>query len=257
MPGTQVQPVWVPARQRPQLFIDGTTPSGPPRSASYGEQASQIYLPFKQALVEEGSYFTAINPIIGTGVAHALVTSFTNTAAMFSIFNSAPIGGPNVHLDFIRLVETATAPATGTSNDYVIQLDQSLSRAPTANNVTITQQNMNQGSATKSFAKIQAFNAGSLTVPAAGSQTITSHRIHNPKGIVVAQDEDVIVFGSTDMPGGQGGNTAVRATDPKRSVVHAAPACCAPQTWLTFFRWGIAEATNTPSYEYEIGFFER
>ena len=257
MPGPVVQQSLLPQRAQPTRFLDNSNPSGPPRATSYNEQVIQSMVPTKHCLSEEGSYFTITNPTIGTGVAHALTTAFSSTAALFSLFNSAPIGGPNIYLDYLRLIETATAPATSLSQDFVVQLDQSLSRAPTANNAALTQVNMNLGSPNKGFAKWQAFSAGSLTVPASNTTTLTASRIHLATGQVIQYDENVIQFGGVDMIPGQGGNTAVRSADTARKVTHAPPVMCAPQTWLTIFRWGIGEATNTPSYEYELGYWER
>ena len=258
MAGTQVQQNITPQRAQPTRYLDNSIPSAPPRATSYNEQVVQSMVPTKHVLSEEGSYFTVVNPTPGTGVVNALITSFSSTAALFSLFNSAPIGGPNIYLDYLRLIETATAPATSLQQDFLIQLDQALNRAPTANNVALTAVNMNLGSANKGFANWQAFNAGSLTVPTqATASTKNASRIHLATGQVILGDENVIQFGGVDTVPGQGGNTAVRAADLARRVTHAPPIMCAPQTWLTIFRWGIGEATNTPSYEYEIGYWER
>ena len=258
MPGPLVQNTQIPQRAQPTRFLDNMNPSSPQRATSYNETVVQSMVATKHTLSEEGSYFTIINPTPGTGVAHALTTAFSSTAALFSLFNSAPIGGPNVYLDYLRLIETGTAPATSLQQDFVIQLDQALNRAPTANNVALTAVNLNLGSGNKGFASWQAFNAGSLTVPAqATASTKNASRIHIATGQVILGDCNVIQFGSVDTVPGQGGATAVRATDLARRVTHAPPVMCAPQTWLTIFRWGIGEATNVPTYEYEIGYWER
>lgn len=256
--GTQVQQSLIPQRAQPTRYGDNSTPAGPPRASAYNEQVVQSMVPTKHVLSEEGAYFTVINPTPGTGVAHALTTAFSSTAALFSLFNSAPVGGANIYLDYLRLIETATAPATSLQQDFLIQLDQALNRAPTANNVALTPVNLNLGSANKGFANWQAFNAGAMTVPAqATATTKNASRIHLATGQVILGDENVIQFGGVDTLPGQGGGAAVRAVDLGRRVTHAPPIMCAPQTWLTIFRWGIGEATNVPSYEYEIGYWER
>lgn len=258
MPGPLVQNTLLPQRAQPTRFTDNSNPNAPQRGTAYNEQVVQSMVPTMHPLAEEGSYYTVTNPTPGTGVAHALTTAFSSTAALFSLFNSAPIGGPNVYLDYLRLIETATAPATSLSQDFLIQLDQALSRAPTAGNVALTAVNMNLGSANKGFANWQAFNAAALTVPAqATATTKNASRIHIATGQVILGDENVILFGGVDKPGHGGGSTAVRAADTGRRVTNAPPIMCAPQTWLTIFRWGVGEATNVPSYEYEIGYWER
>lgn len=65
------------------------------------------------ALADEGSYFVANNS--GTGVATAAApTSFSDTAPMLTLFNTDSAGNQNskrVHLDFIKLMETAAGTA--------------------------------------------------------------------------------------------------------------------------------------------------
>ena len=95
MAGPIVQQSLVPQRARPTQFLDNATPASPPRASSYNETVVQSQVATLHPLAEEGSYFTITNPTPGTGVAHALTTSFSNTAALFSLFNAAPIGGPN------------------------------------------------------------------------------------------------------------------------------------------------------------------
>jgi hypothetical protein len=257
MAGTIVQPTLTPQRARPNIYLDNTAPSLAPRGSSYNESYVQSVVPTKHLLSDEGSYFTVVNPTVGTGVAHATQTSFSSTAALFAIFNSAPVGGTNINLDYLRLIVTGTAPATSLFTDFLVQLD-SASRTPTANNVALTAVNMNYNSPTKGYAQVQAFNAGSLTVPA--QSTVTSRnasRIRVVTGQVITGDEYVIQFGGVDTVAGQGGLTAVRATDPGRRVAHAPPVQIAPQTWGVIYRWSPGEATNVLNAEYEIGFWER
>lgn len=83
----------------------------------------------QHALADEGSYFVANNG--GTGVATAATpTAFSDTAPMLSLYNSDSPGNQSakrVHLDFVKLMETAAGTAgvtfrvrvvIGTGNPY-------------------------------------------------------------------------------------------------------------------------------------------
>jgi hypothetical protein len=255
MPGTIVQPTLTPQTARPNQYTDNSSPSAAPRGSKYNESAVVSYVPTMHMLAEEGSYFTATNPTPGTGVAQALVTSFSSTSGLFAIFNSAPVGGVNIYLDYLRLIYTAV-PATAIGQDFVFAID-STSRAPTAGNVSITPINMNYNANTKAFAQVQAFNGAALTLPASSVTTRNAARVRVATGQLIAGDEIVIAFGREGIAGGQGGNTAVRATDTARKVTNAPPIMVAPQTWLTIHRWWTTETTTAPSMEYELGYYER
>ena len=69
----------------------------------------------RQGLASLGKYFVATNPTPGTAVAYALQTGYSATAnGLFGIQNTNAVGGPNIHLDYLKLIQTATAPATTT-----------------------------------------------------------------------------------------------------------------------------------------------
>jgi hypothetical protein len=242
------------SRGLPQPTVDGQPTIQ--RGSRYGGAYSYITLSGANTLADEGSYFTAQNPTPGTGVAHALTTSFTNTAALFSFFNKAPLGGKRIYLHYIRLIFTAV-PATATVMDFVLDIDTSLNRAPTANNTTITPTNPNGDDGTTSLALLQAFNAGSLTVPASNATTRRVQRFRANTGQVIAGDSCIIQFGSLDFAQPRSALTAVRATDPGGTLVNAAPAILGPQNYGTLFRWVTTETTTAPSFEYELGWWER
>lgn len=231
------------------------------RQGRYREQYVLSTIPTKHILADEGSYFVAQNATTGTGVAHALVTSFTNTAALFVIKNNDNAGNARakrIYLDYMRLIQTA-APTAGVSLEFLVQLD-SASRAATANNVASTPVNVNSDDTTGSVAAIQAFNAGSLTVPAPVTGATTQRnvsRIRIPTGINVIGDEVVVQFGAVSQALATGPLTAIRAAQPCRFVAHGAPVVIGPQQFCIIYRWSLTEATTAPSYEWELGWFER
>jgi hypothetical protein len=242
------------SRIRPQKTVDGQPVLQ--RGSRFGGNYVYNVLSGVNALADEGSYFTAQNPTPGTGVAHALTTTFTNTAALFSFFNKAPPDGARIYLHYARLIFTAV-PATSTVHDFVVDIDTSLNRAPTANNTTITPVNPNGDDGTQSLCGLQAFNAGSLTVPASTAATRRAARFRAVTGQVIAGDCILIQFGSLDFAQSRSPLTAVRATDPGFILVNAPPVILGPGNYGTLLRWSATETTTAPSFEYELGWWER
>jgi hypothetical protein len=231
------------------------------RSGLYGELYALGIWPTKHLLADEGAYFIATNPTIGTGVAHALVTAFTNTAALFYIKNLFSPGptAKRIYLDYLRLILTA-APTAGVSLDFLVQLDTT-ARVPTANNVQVVPVNVNSDDVNalgKNLIDLEAFNAGSLTVPAPGNSAINVCRARIPTGINVVGDEYVVQFGGpSQMDSGSPPLTAIRAAQPARMVTHAPPVIIGPGQAAIIYRWSPTEATAAPSYEYELGLVAR
>lgn len=253
MPGTDVNPNGIISRALPVPGQDNTLRV--PRVSRYGEQVTQNVMPTKHPLSEEGQYFVATNPTIGTGVAHALVTAFSDTSGLFVIKNNDTAGGKRIYLDFIRLMLTA-APTAGNSLELALKIDPG-NRLPTAGNVAVTPANVNADSSNASIANVQAFNAAALTVPASSASARTVGRVKVPTGVNVIGDEYVLQFGGVDYQSSSPPLTAIRAAQPARFVDHCAPIVIGPQQYLVIHRWSLTEATAAPSYEYEIGWWER
>ncbi len=214
-----------------------------------------IPMPFKYALADEGSYFTGQNPTPGTGTAHALTTAFSNTSALFSFFNKAQPGGKRIYLDHMRLIFTAV-PATSLWEDFVVDLDAT-GRAPTAGNQTITGQNVNIDDGTQSIANLQAFSAAALTVPASTTSTRRIARFRVNTGQVINGDSILVQFGASDFTQPRSALAVVRATDVGQINGNAPPVVIGPQAYGTIYRWSAGEATTAPSFEFELGWWER
>lgn len=239
---------------------DSGTPIAQLRAGAYREMATLSIIPGKQVLADEGAYFVATNPTIGTGVAYALQTSFSATAAFLALFNNNPAsvgGGRNLYLDTLRLILTGTAPATTVSLEGAVVLDTK-DRTPTANNARITPANVSgDDPADASNVVLQAFSAGAMTVPAAGGGARTVSRFHLATGLGITGDEYCVEFGGPQMQHGFMGLTAARATVPARIATHAPPVVIPPQTWGLVHLWWLTATTNAPNFEYELGFFVR
>src|SRR3990167_8302108 len=117
-------------RRRPTPVTDGLSGASNDRRSPYGDLAS--YQTPRNALADEGSYYTCLNPTTATTVAYGVVTAYVVTTQMFLIVNAAPVGGRTIYLDYIKLRVTV-APASATNWKYAVDLDSSqrLSTAPT------------------------------------------------------------------------------------------------------------------------------
>lgn len=245
---------FVTARSKPQVIPDGTVSQNGARGGRYGEQYANLAVPpGKQVLADEGSFFVTTNPTVGTAVAGTVQTAFsdTSTGALFTFKNFDSPSNTNakrIYLDYIKLV-VATVPASTTVVNYAVKVQNSLRNA-TANNTTLTPVNCNMDDGTASIAKVEAFNAGFLTVPAADATARVVAR-GNIGGLPILGDELVIQFGGIDMAAMGTSGTA------SRKVSVAAPVIIGPQQSATVHIWLTANAATAGQFEYEIGHWER
>lgn len=264
--GQPVDQSLFPARLKSKIAIaaDGILGLFAPRVSPYRDQHVIPMWPTKHPLADEGSYFVATNPTPGTAVAYALQTAFSDTAnGLFVIQNNNPAGGPNVALDYIKLILSGTAPTATTVMDFTIRTDTQ-SMTPTANSVQIaggsgaqTIFNTNHDDNTSPQVNIWAFSAGAMTVPVTSASGRRVARLHIPTGLGITGDQYEIQFGAVDRNAQNSPLTAVRATHPCSFVAHAAPLVLQPQRWAVVTMWWATAATTAPSFEYEIGLVVR
>lgn len=252
-----IPPIVIPrvGRAKPPKVFDGS----PPQSQRYSQLQEQAVLspvPTKHLLADEGSYFYATNPTIGTQVTYAILAAFAATTPAFALKNNDQPGGTykRIYLDFVRIAFTGTTPvipATAISAQLAVVVDN-INRTPSAGNVAITPQNTNMDDLTGTIATLQAFTAGSLTVPTAGASARTVARAWMRHVIPVTQDELICMFGGIEAGGGvAGGASAGR-------VVSAAPAVViGPQQWALIYIWFPGNATTAGAFEYDLGWWER
>lgn len=242
---------FLPARTKPQVIPDGSTPQTGARGGRYGEQVVQNIIPGKQALSDEGSYFVATNATVGTGVAYAIQAAFSDTVAAFVLQNNDSPSNTNakrVYLDYVRLI-TTVVPASTTIARYAIKLDN-INRAPTAGSALLTSANANADDGTNSIAKVWGFSAAALTVPASSSsaRTVANGAIG---GLPIVGDELVIQAGGVDMAAYGSSATA------SRKLGVCPPVIVGPQQYAVVYLWFVSNATTALSAEYEIAWWER
>lgn len=210
----------------------------------------------RQMLAAAGKYFTVTNPTIGTPVVGATITAWSATAnGLFVIKNSAPTGGPNIHLDSMTLRLRSTAP-TGTLTMQFEVYNETGAVTGTGNVTTRTPIQGNQALAQTTVATVQAFAAGCITIPAAVGTRVLQDTATLSTGLGIDGDTYMLQFGQDGSASQKGGGAAVRATDSAFIVGSCGPIVVAPNTTSWINMWWLTQAANVPSWEYNLRYFE-
>lgn len=223
-----------------------TTPNG-----------SVALLSSRQMLAGLGKAFVATNPTPGTAIAYANKTSYSATAnGLFSLYNGNAVGGPNIYLDRLRLVQTATAPTGGLVSRFEL-FTETGNVALTGAALAVTPVNLLNGpNAASTFATVTFFSAGAGTVAAAAGTRKQVFVGSFASGVNVQYDSWTFSFGSDAISGGTSPLTAARATAPADLVVGCPAIVVAPQSSVVMSLWGLTPAANVPSYEFDLSYFE-
>jgi len=209
----------------------------------------------RQAAAALGGYYVATNPTPGTGVLFGTVTGFSATAdGMFTVANTNAANGRTIYLDALSLHMSGTAPTATTVAKLAVFLENKIV-APTAGNVAITPQPLNPAVSPTSGATINGFSSAAMTIPAAvGTRTLVANT-SLPTSLGITGDSYVFAFGgdpAVPVPG----LTAVRATAAGRIVTQCAPVTVPPGYTAIIDFWWLTQATNGPTLEFELGYYE-
>jgi hypothetical protein len=227
-------------------YADGTINTDSDRANGYGEK---FFVPIglkKYPLADEGSYYVALNPTPGTGIAgHAAPTTFDNTKPFIMIKNGNASGGRSIYLDLIKLVLTV-AGAGGTLNYATHVLDAGAGF--TSGGSTLSPASPNGNITPNSNATIYC---GAVVATAGGSQRLVANqRVRTP--ISVVGDVTLYDFGGAPVPTG---GVLEGTTESERFIV-CPPVIIPPQGFYKLVLWrGSQSGAN--SYEAEIGYWER
>jgi hypothetical protein len=221
------------------------------RATRYGDLTSVVMGGPMSALAAEGSYFRATNPTFGTGIAMGIQTTWSATAnVLMLIRNTAAASGPTIYMDYIKLICTA-AGLTTTAADLGLIIDTA-NRFSTGGTL-LTAVNANSGSVVASIADIRF---GIVTALAAvAPRQLSRDRVKTQAAPCwTVGDEIVINFGANDTFGGltSGGAGAI-------FPVGVGPVALGPggNHSLLVHMWNTANATTAPSWEVEVGWWER
>lgn len=225
-----------------------------PRLSRYGELYTVPLSAGAYSLSDEGSYFKATNPTISTGIAHALTTSWSATAALFVLRNTDAEGAKRLYIDYIKLHLVSATPTAATSIESAVVLDTTNRYSSGGSAITPVNSNVDSASAT-----ISALNFGAITAAAASApRLIARNRFpHRAPPAIVQGDTLIFNFGRVESFGLAPSGSATPATAPAMFVTSCGPAVLGGGDSLVFHLWYPAIATTAPSYEFEMGWWER
>lgn len=225
-----------------------------------GGRGEQVIIPLtlsKYPLCDEGSYFKATNATIGTGIIHALTSSFSSTAAVFCLRNTDAEGAKRIYLDYVRLITGATAIAmtAATSIEMAITLDNT--NRHSSGGTAITPVNANMDSSTATIAALN-FGAEVLTAASGSARTVARQAFaRRAAPAMVTGDQFLWDFGVVGAQTLAVAGSATPATAPTSFGAVVSPCIIGGGDSLNFHLWYPSGATTAPTYEFEIGWWER
>ena len=216
-------------------------------------------LSVRQQLASAGKYFNVTNPTPGTAVAYANKVAYSTTAnGLLSVSNNNPSeSGINIYLDTLALTQTATAPTDALVYRFEVFTETGI-RALSAGNLARTPVNINPSFSDATGAVVNSFSAAAGTMPAAvGTRKIVDIIALQTGGQTVIHDTMMVAFGADGILGGSGtALTAARASSSSTLTALAAPVIITPQNSIFITSWTLTGATNVPSYEFSLKYFE-
>lgn len=249
---TLVNPRVIVARSLPVALVDKAETDL--RVNKYGELVNPA-LSERNRAADDGGYFVATNPTPSTAIAYGsggTNATFSDTVPFMNVVNTAATGGKRVYLDYLKLIQNGTAPASTTSVHYAIKIDNVARTATAGTPVTHTPVNANMGDGSGPVSRVIVFSGAVATVPAASAAARLVARGQLKGGPTLNLDEYNIVFGGADNAS-QGGYLTTVASYCSRS----APVVLDPGCNAMIYLWFLSGITNPFSYEYELGIFER
>lgn len=226
-----------------------------PRTTRYGDVFMVPISAGAYGLSDEGSYFKATNPTPSTGVAHALTTTFADTTCLFVLRNTDAEGAKRLYLDYVRLHLVSASPTAATSIECAVKVDNTNRFSSGGSAITPVNSNMDSSQAT-----IAALNLGAVTATAAsGSARLLSRNRfpHRAAPAIIQGDVLLFNFGRVELQGLAPAGSATPATAPSMFITSLGPAVIGGGDSLVFHLWYPAIATTAPSYEFEMGWWER
>lgn len=214
----------------------------------------------QQATADEGNFFLATNPTVGTGI--AMVTSVvddvataSSTHAQFSptmlVQNNWPTTDASQHriyLQYLRVSVVTQAPTSASDWRFAFRGDNVSSRY-TSGGTLIVPVNINMDSNNATRAVVYFGNITAALPSASGGRLLS-------KGIVdyalpIIGDQWLFTFGDVAMPSYQ-----IAATALKQITIPCGPIIIGPGQNVTFEQWGTSNAA-APAFEFELGYVER
>jgi hypothetical protein len=210
-------------------------------------------------LADEGGFFVATNPTVGTAI--AMTTSVVDDAATASsthaqfapamlIYNPQNANNQNatsIYMRFLKLV-VVQVPTSATAWKYSFRLDN-VNRYSSGGS-QITPVNPNTGSARANATALVYFGAIVPTaLPSASARLVDAGTMDT--AIPVAGDQYLFKFGNSAMTDQLNGGTTA-----KNQTINVPPIILAPGWCLALDMWGASNAAAA-SFEFTCGWVER
>lgn len=221
------------------------------RAGAYGEPFVQNIMSPMAVLADEGTYQIATSPTPGTGIAHAINTGVSETAGNFIYLKNNDSQGNDrykrIYLNYIRLI-TTVVPAAGISGHFFIKVDNKDRYTSGGTQLSPTNVNMDTGVGT-----VSQLWAGALTTTAPSPSARLIARGVLRSVIPVVNDEFIISSSFIEATGAclLGGVIA------QRMIVPVVPIILGPQNNMCLQLWFPSNAVTAPSFEVEMGWYER
>jgi hypothetical protein len=235
------------ARVLPSRNVDNAAVTAPSRSGPYLEAYTLPLGGGNLMFGDEGSFFTAVNATVGTGIAgHAApVVADTDTKSLLHLYNG---GAKNIIPVFLQLGFSAIG-AGGTLSYNVIYTDSAAATAKSSGGTVITPTNVNTGVASTTGAIV---TFGAVVTAPTSSRKVWAAQCREV--IPVVNDVMTVFFG----PDGGAMQTAniPSGTATASLVQYAPPIVIAPGGNLMFVRTR-ASQSGADSYTFTFGYLER
>ena len=235
-------------RDLPSTISEGSP--GPLRGSRRGELAVQQLHGKLHGLADEGSYFVATNPTVGTGVAGiAAADGFDDLETLAFLRNTESAAtGKRIYLDYILLVPTA-AGTNGTTFSFAAKIDKGNNRFASGGSA-ITPVCPNMDSTNTSVATLR-FGAVVTTAASADARLVASGLLRSV--IKVVGDRYLFDFGTTDR--GLGSHL-VAGTAIANITIPCAPVVLGPGQMFLLHEFAASQSAAA-SYTFEMGWWER
>ncbi len=221
----------------------------PARSTRYGELITQPLNQKVYGAIDDGTYFIATNPTMGTGIAGiAASTSYDAAEHLLHLRNTST--SKRLYLDFIDLVVTA-AGAAGTTTGFTMVLDQGASRY-TSGGSTITPVNptFENSESPECVLKFGALVTGAATADVRPLGDFLVRTV-----IKVVGDSYRFTFGDSNAAWGLAGASLDGTTSAKVTI--PCPGVVLGETDQFLLSDWAASQTGASSYQLRMGFWLR
>lgn len=231
-------------RLRPASVADATQKQ--PRTDEFGAVHVRNEL---TSWLDEGSYFRAVNPTIGTAIATSIQTSWSATNAALVLRNTSLTRRIIPH--YVRLI-CNVAPASATSCQLAIVLDTAVRYSSGGSDLTA---NIQCADTSQGPASVADLRFGALTCSAASAPRVVGRSAIKTQAApaVTVGDEILITFGGVDGAAALSSGAATA-----RYVVQTGHVVLGGQNHSMLLHiWNPANAATAPTYEVEAAWWER